>query len=140
MQLNSYLHFHGNCAEAFAFYEKVFGNPPLMSTTYVDAPDDWPVPPEDKNKIMHISLPVGENILMGCDAIGPFAESTKPGNNISISINLSDRAQTETLFAALSEGGNVTMPLADMFWGDYFGSLTDAFGINWMLNCGPKNA
>lgn len=90
---------------------------------------------EDKNKIMHFSLPISqETMLMGSDTGGEWASNFKEGNNFSLSINANSREEAEKLFNALSEGGQVTMPLADTFWGAYFGMWTDKFGINWMVN------
>jgi PhnB protein len=90
---------------------------------------------EDKNKIMHVSLPISkETVLMGSDAGCDWTSQFKAGNNFSISINAESKEEAEKLFAGLSAGGMVTMPMADTFWGAYFGMFTDKFGINWMVN------
>jgi PhnB protein len=135
--INSYLTFDGNCEEAFNFYKSVFGGQFPMVGRFGDMPpaEGMPPLPEDaKNRIMHITLPISEEtILMGSDTM-PGVHEHKIGNNISLSINTNSREEAERVFHGLSEGGNVTMPLSDTFWGAYFGMWTDKFGINWMVN------
>ena len=135
--INSYLTFDGNCEEAFNFYKSVFGGQFPMVGRFGDMPpaEGMPPLPEDaKNRIMHITLPISEEtILMGSDTM-PGVHEHKVGNNISLSINTNSREEAERVFHGLSEGGNVTMPLSDTFWGAYFGMWTDKFGINWMVN------
>ena len=135
--INSYLTFDGNCEEAFNFYKSVFGGEFPMVGRFGDMPpaEGMPPLPEDaKNRIMHITLPISEEtILMGSDTM-PGVHEHKIGNNISLSINTNSREEAERVFHGLSEGGNVTMPLSDTFWGAYFGMWTDKFGINWMVN------
>lgn len=93
------------------------------------------MPEEDKNKIMHVTLPISkETVLMGSDTGGEWSSGFKAGNNFSISINAESKEEAGKLFDGLSAGGQVTMPLADTFWGAYFGMFTDKFGINWMVN------
>ncbi len=86
---------------------------------------------------MHVSLPIGSSVLMGSDAPSTFGPAHM-GNNFSISCQTQSREETDELFGKISEGGTVTCPLADMFWGAYFGSCTDQFGINWQFNCEHK--
>ena len=135
--INSYLTFDGNCEEAFNFYKSVFGGEFPMVGRFGDMPpaEGMPPLPEDaKNRIMHITLPISEEaILMGSDTM-PGVHEHKNGNNISLSFNTNSREEAERVFHGLSEGGNVTMPLSDTFWGAYFGMWTDKFGINWMVN------
>ena len=137
-QVNAYLTFNGNCEEAFNFYKSVFGGEFPYIGRFGDMPpseDGKQVPDEDKNKIMHVSLPISqETVLMGSDTGGEWASHHVVGNNISISINTDSKEEADRLFNGLSEGGVVTMPLADTFWGAYFGMWTDKFGINWMVN------
>lgn len=137
-QVNAYLSFDGNCEEAFNFYKSVFGTEFGDINRFGDMPtsEDGPQMPEtDKNKIMHITLPISqETVLMGSDTGGEWASHFSQGNNISLSINTDSREEAEHLFNGLSENGTVTMPLADTFWGAYFGMWTDQFGINWMVN------
>jgi len=135
MRLDTYLTFKGNCAEAFAFYAKVFGVEPVINQTFAEMPDDFPVEEADKPRVMHVSLPVGESMLMGSDAPSSADDEIVMGTNFSVSIQLDDRARSEALFAALAEGGEVKMPQQDMFWNAYFGIVVDRFGIRWMINC-----
>ncbi len=135
--VNVYLTFNGNCKEAFDFYKSVFGGDYPYVGTFGEMPpaEGKTMPEEDKDKIMHISLPISkETILMGSDTGGEWAAHFNQGNNVSLSINTESRAEAEKMFNGLSAGGQVTMPLADTFWGAYFGMWTDKFGINWMVN------
>jgi PhnB protein len=94
-----------------------------------------PMPAEMQDKIMHVSLPMSkETMLMGSDTGGEWAPSFVQGNNFSISINPESKEEADRIFGKLSEGGKVTMPLNNTFWGDYFGMFTDKFGINWMIS------
>ena len=133
MSLNVYLHFKGNCREAFEFYRSVFGGEFAIVQTFRDGPPDMGVKEEELDQVMHVSYPIGANVLMGSDTPDMFGV-TEVGNNFSISYSPSSREETDELFAKISEGGVVTMPLQDMFWGAYFGSCTDKFGVNWMIN------
>ncbi|PSK87433.1 VOC family protein [Taibaiella chishuiensis] len=135
--VNVYLTFNGNCKEAFDFYKSVFGGEFPYVGTFGDMPQEGGIemPEADKNKIMHISLPVSqETILMGSDTGGEWASGFQQGNNFSISVNAGSKEEADKLFGGLSAGGQVTMPMADTFWGAYFGMFTDKFGINWMVN------
>jgi PhnB protein len=97
--------------------------------------DTPPLPKEMEDKIMHVSLPISkETVLMGSDTDGEWARSFQQGNNFSISINTDSKQEADRLFHGLSDGGRVTMPLNDTFWGDYYGMFTDRFGINWMVS------
>ena len=89
---------------------------------------------EERDGIMHVSYRIGDNILMGSDVPSTFGMTVNQGTNFSLSYASGSREEADQLFAKLSEGGTVSMPLGDMFWGSYFGSCTDKFGINWMLN------
>lgn len=133
---NTYLNFNGNCEEAFTFYKSVFGGEFNYIGRFNEMPpqDEQPMPEEMGKLIMHVSLPIGKSILMGSDTGGEWAKSFVQGNNFSVSITAESREEADRLFAGLSEGGNVTMPLNDTFWGDYFGILTDKFGIGWMVS------
>ena len=131
--LTTYLTFDGNCREAFEFYRSVFGGDFQSFQTFADAPDDMPVSDEDKGNVMHVSLPVGDSVLMGSDN-GSFGPAVVTGNNFSISISGDSREQCDEVFAKLSAGGSTTMPLQETFWGSYYGLWTDRFGINWMVN------
>jgi PhnB protein len=136
--VNTYLNFNGNCEEAFNFYRSVFGGEFSYIGRFKDMPPQEGMPPlsaEMGNKIMHVSLPVSkETMLMGSDTGGEWAPSFQQGNNFSVSIGTDNKEEADRLFKGLSEGGKVTMPLSDTFWGDYFGMFTDRFGINWMVS------
>lgn len=135
--LNVYLTFDGECEEAFKFYQSVFGKEIPMWNRFGEMPPQEGMPPisdDVKNRIMHVSLPISdETVLMGSDAM-PGMHQVQKGNNFSLSLNANSREEAESIFNKLSEGGVVTMPLADTFWGAYFGMWTDKFGINWMVN------
>ena len=135
MTLNTYLHFNGNCCEAFEFYRSVFGGEFAVLETFRNGPPDMGLPEEELDNIMHVSYPIGPSALMGSDTPSNFGPPTVMGNNFSISYSTQTKEETDDLFARISEGGRVTMPPADMFWGAYFGSCTDKFGINWQFNC-----
>lgn len=135
--VNVYLTFKGNCEEAFNFYRSVLGGEFQYVGRFGDMPpqEGMQMPESDKNKIMHISLPVSkETILMGSDTGGEWAPDFREGNNFSISVNTDSTQEADRVFNGLSAGGNITMPIADTFWGSYFGMLTDKFGINWMVS------
>jgi PhnB protein len=135
--VNPYLTFHGQCEEAFKFYESAFGVKAPMWNKFGDMPPMEGMPPladEYKNHIMHVSLPISkETTLMGSDSLPGMGEY-KNGNDFSVSINTDSREEALNLFTKLSEGGKVTMELQDTFWGAYFGMWEDKFGIQWMIN------
>jgi PhnB protein len=133
---NTYLNFNGNCEEAFNFYKSVFGGEFAYIGRFGEMPKDenYQMPESDSNKIMHVSLPIGQSVLMGSDTGGDWAPSFLQGNNFSVSISADSKDEADTIFSALAEGGKVTMALENTFWGDYFGMLTDKFGINWMMS------
>lgn len=137
---NTYLNFRHETEEAFNFYRSVFGGEFVGGINrFSDIPPHEGVPEiaeEDKHLVMHIALPIlGGHMLMGTDAPESMGLKVIMGNNVHISLEPDTRKDTERLFAALSEEGKVTMPLQDMFWGDYYGSCTDKFGVHWMVNC-----
>ena len=134
--LNTYLTFEGNCENAFNFYRSVFGGEFAHVGRFSDMPADptYPVGDEFRNQIMHISLPISKDcVLMGSDTGGHGGPITV-GNNFSISINTDSKEKADRFFEQLSAGGKVTMAMDSTFWGDYFGMLTDRFGINWMIS------
>ena len=135
MTLSTYLHFNGNCREAFEFYRSVFGGEFEMLSTFAEMPPDVSVPEDERDNVMHVSFPIGSSVLMGSDMPSTFGPPTEIGTNFSITYSCPSREETDALFAKISEGGVVTMPLADMFWGAYFGACTDKFGINWQFDC-----
>ena len=137
---STYLNFPRNTDAAFNFYKSVFGGDFAGGVArFGDMPAQEGAPPlaeSDNNLIMHIELPIlGGHVLMGTDAPESFGFTVNFGNNIYINLEPDSRIETDRLFAALSAGGKVGMPLQDMFWGAYFGSCTDKFGVQWMFNC-----
>lgn len=138
--INPYLNFMGNTEEAFNFYKSVFGGEFVALQRFKDTPEKDKIPPADQDKLMHVALPIGQgNVLMGTDALESMGQKLTTGNNFSISINTSSEEEVNTLFSKLSTGGQVTMPLEKMFWGAYFGMLTDKFGIQWMVSHEENN-
>lgn len=134
--INAYLTFNGNCEEAFEHYRSVFGGEYASINRFGEMPpqEGQSLPPETKDKIMHISLPISaETILMGSDTGGEWADNFQMGNNFSLSIRTDSKEEADRLFDGLSDGGKITLPMNQTFWGDYFGMFTDKFGINWMV-------
>jgi len=138
---NVYLTFNGNCEEAFNFYKSVLGGEFPYVGRFKDMPphEGKPVDPTDADRIMHISLPISkETMIMGSDTAGEWAQGFKEGNNFSICISPDSKESADRIFNGLSKGGKTGMPMAEMFWGDYFGTFTDKFGINWMISFNDK--
>ncbi len=138
---NVYLNFKGNCEEAFNFYKSVFGVEFSYFSRFKEMPpvEEHPVEPQDMEKVMHVSLMLEDGTcLMGCDLGSKWEEQHVAGTNFHISISTDTKEETERIFNALSEGGQVMMPLGDTFWGAYFGMFTDKFGIGWMVSCEKK--
>jgi PhnB protein len=134
--INPYLAFNGNCEEAFNFYKSVFGGEFRLVSRFKDMPamPGQEIPENMKQRIMHVSLPISsETILMGSDSNQMMGDVTM-GQNISISVNAADKKEADKIFNSLSAGGKITLPIADMFWGAYFGMFVDKFGIHWMVN------
>ena len=141
--VSTYLNFARNTEEAFNYYKKVFGTdfvgPIARFGEIPPQPGQPAVPDADTNLILHISLPIlGGHVIMGTDAPESMGFKLKQGNNVYINLSPDTRVETDRLFKALGEGGTVEMPLAEQFWGDYFGSLKDRFGVQWMFNCTSK--
>ena len=137
MSINAYLNFNGNCREAFEFYQSVFGGEFNHVATFAEGPDEMPVSDAEKNQIMHMSLDVGSSVLMGSDMPEQFGPPRTFGDNVALSFTADSRLDADVLFAAMSMGGRVEMPMQDMFWGDYFGACVDRFGVNWQFLYSP---
>lgn len=142
-RVNTYLNFTRNTEEAFYFYKSVFGGEFAGGISrFSDIPPSHETPPmadADKNLVMHIALPLlGGHMLMGTDAPESMGFKVNFGNNVYISLEPDTREETKRLFDRLSVGGQVEMELQDMFWGDYYGSCTDKYGVRWMFNCSQK--
>jgi PhnB protein len=137
MKIHAYLNFDGKTEEAFRFYAKVLGGKLTEIHRFGSMPQDagFELKPEQKKLVMHVGLQLPDGqMLMASDMIEGMGPERVEGNNFSISIHPDSKAEADRVFKALGEGGTVTMPIADQFWGDYFGSLTDRFGVNWMVN------
>jgi PhnB protein len=131
--VNPYLNFNGNCEDAFNFYKSAFGVEFAFISRFKDAPSGVPLPANEADKILHVSMPIGNTVLMGSDVPSSFGK-TVFGQNVQISINTDSEKETEKLYKALSEGGKINMPLEKTFWGSYFGMVTDKFDVNWMVS------
>lgn len=136
--LNPYLNFGDNCEEAFNFYKSVFGGEFLYIGRYSEMANEEgeePMAEIDANKIMHVSLPIGEgSILMGSDTPSSFGAPTK-GNNMYVSINVDSVEEANRLYHGLSDGGEILMPIDKTFFAAVFGMFVDKFGVRWMVNC-----
>ena len=136
---NIYLHFDGNCEVAFCLYREVFQREFITLLRYSDIPrqEGRPVVPErDLNKIENVGIKISdETLLMGSDGLECFGQKPIVGNNFSIYVEATSGEEADRIFSGLSKGGQVKMPMTIAHWGDYFGMLTDRFGINWLVNC-----
>lgn len=139
-RVSTYLNFMGKTEAAFEFYRTAFGGDFVgVFMRMGDMPSDPNMPQmsdAEKNMIMHVELAItGGHVLMGTDAIESMGQQLTFGNNVSINLEPDSRAETDQLFAALSADGTDVMPMQDMFWGAYFGTCCDQFGVRWMFNC-----
>ena len=133
--INPYLNFNGNTEEAFNFYKSVFGGEFMALMRFKDNAECAQMAESDKDRIMHIALPIGNgNVLMGTDALESMGQKLTFGNNFYICLSPESKEEAERLFNGLSAGGKIEMPLQDMFWGAYYGSFADKFGVQWMVN------
>ncbi len=142
-RVSTYLNFAGNTEEAFLFYKTVFktefAGPLMRFGDGPPCPGQPPLSAAQTKMVMHVALPIlGGHVLMGTDAPESMGFKLNQGNNVYINLEPDTRADTDRLFAELSKGGAVEMALQDMFWGAYWGTLTDRFGIHWMFNCAAK--
>jgi len=142
-RVSTYLNFARSTEAAFNFYRSVFGGEFAGGIKRFEdipaAPGQPPIADADRRLVMHVELSIlAGHVLMGTDAPESMGFTLVQGNNSYINLEPDTRGETDTLFAALAEGGTVEMELQEMFWGDYFGSLTDRFGTRWMFNCGSK--
>ena len=137
--VNPYLNFSGNTEEAFNFYKSVFGTEFSALVRFKDSPGSDKMPPDVQNKIMHISLPVGNGVvLMATDMIESLGQVLKNGNNFALSISPTSEEEALHFFNGLSAGGNIEAPFKKEFWGAYFGMFIDKFGLRWMINYDPN--
>jgi PhnB protein len=134
--LNVYLTFDGNAKDAMTFYQQTFGGD--LQVMPFSAAQGMPIPPGAENRTMHATLSNGKMMLMASDTMAgmPLERGV---NNYTLNVDCDDVAEQDKLWAALSGGGKVNMPLQDTFWGARFGMCIDRFGIAWMLNCEKKS-
>lgn len=137
--INPHINFNGNAEEAFNFYKSVFGGEfaKIIRLKDISSPES-PVAENDANKIMHIALPIGKNILMANDVPESMGRVNENENRSKISISAESREEADKLFNGLSVGGNIEVPISDSPWGSYFGMFRDKFGIEWMVDFDPK--
>lgn len=132
MKLNSHLTFNGQCEAAFKFYEQHLGGKIVTMLTHRHSPIASQVPPERRDQVLHASLALGNETLMGCDV--PPDHYQKP-QGFSVALHVKDVEEAERKFHALAESGTVQMPIQETFWSVRFGMVVDRFGIPWMVNC-----
>ncbi len=138
-QINPHINFNGNAEEAFTFYKSVFGGEFAKIMRFKElANPDFPVAEKEANKIMHIALPIGENILMANDVPEMMGSVSENENRSKIAISATSKEEADKLFNGLSAGGKIEMPITDSPWGSYFGMFRDKFGIEWMVDFDPK--
>ena len=132
---NVYLNFPGNTEEAFNFYKSVIGGEFIMVSRFGDTPEGDRLSEGDKKKIMHISLPIGGGtMIMATDAMESMGQTVTFGNNFYICLSTDSEEESDKIFNGLSAGGQIEMKLEKTFWGSYFGSFTDKFGVKWMVD------
>lgn len=138
--INPHINFNGNAEEAFHFYKSVFGGEFTRIIRLKDlSSDEFPVAEKEANKIMHIALPIGKNMLIGNDIPESMGVVNENENRSKIAISTESREEAEKLFNGLSAGGNIEVPLCDSPWDSYFGMFRDKFGIEWIVDFDTKN-
>ena len=139
--INPHINFNGNAEEAFNFYKSVFGGEFARIVRFKDiANAEYTAPEKEADKIMHIALPIGKNILMGNDVPESMGRVDENENRSKISVSAESREEADKLFNGLSAGGNIEVPMGDSLWGSYFGMFRDKFGIEWMVDFDPKSS
>jgi PhnB protein len=137
--INPHINFNGNAEEAFTFYKSVFGGEFAMIMRFKDmASPENPMSENEADKIMHIALPIGKNILMGNDVPEIMGRVNENENRSKIAISAATREEAYKLFNGLSAGGTIEVPINDSPWGSYFGMFRDKYGIEWMVDFDPK--
>lgn len=137
--INPYINFNGNAEEAFLFYQSVFGGEFAMIIRFKDmASADFPIKQEEENKIMHIALPIGNNVLMANDVPEFMGRINENENRSKIAVSAESKEEANAIFHGLSAGGTIEVPIADSPWGSYFGMFRDKYGIEWTVDFDPK--
>ena len=137
--INPHINFNGNAEDAFTFYKSVFGGEFAMVMRFKDmASPGFDIPENEANKIMHIALPIGKNVLMGNDVPDVLGKVSESENRSKISVSAETKEEADNIFTNLSVGGTIEMPIANSPWGSYFGMFRDKYGIEWMVDYDPK--
>ena len=137
--INPHINFNGNAEEAFTFYKSVFGGDFTTIILFKEmSSPEHPISEHEANKVMHIALPIGQNILMGNDVPESMGQVNEAENRSKISISAESREEADKLFNGLSAGGSIEVPMNDSPWGSYFGMFRDKYGIEWMVDFDPK--
>ena len=137
-QINPHINFNGNAEEAFTFYKSVFGGEFAKIIRFKDiSSPEFPVSENEANKIMHIALPIGKNILIANDVPESMGPTNENENRSKISISAESKEEADKLFNGLSAGGQIEMPISDSPWGSYFGMFRDKYGIEWIVDFDP---
>lgn len=137
--INPHINFNGNAEEAFTFYKSVFGGEFTKVMRFKDlSSPEFTVSETEANKIMHIALPIGANVLMGNDVPEFMGKVSEAENRSKISISAQSREEADKIFVGLSAGGTIEMPMSDSPWGSYFGMFRDKYGIEWMVDFGQS--
>ncbi len=138
--IHPHINFNGNAEEAFAFYQSVFGGSFKKIVRFKDLESaDFRVAENEKNKIMHIALPIGnQNMLMGNDVPEIMGKTNENENRSKIVISADSKTEADKIFYGLSEGGQVEGPIGDSPWGSYFGCFRDKYGIEWIVEFDPN--
>jgi PhnB protein len=138
--INLHINFNGNAEVAFKFYQSVFGGAftKIIRFKDISSPEN-PIAEKEANKIMHIALPIGKNILMANDVPEFMGQVNENENRSKVSISAESREEADKLFSGLSAGGNIEVPIEDSPWGSYFGMFRDKFGIEWIVDYTPQS-
>ncbi len=137
--INPHINFNGNAEEAFNFYKSVFGGEFAKVIRFKElASAEFPVSEKEENKIMHIALPIGKNVLMANDVPEILGRTNENENRSKISISAESKEEADTLFNGLSAGGQIEMPIGDSPWNSYFGMFRDKYGVEWMVDFDPR--
>lgn len=138
-QINPYINFNGNTEEAFNFYKSVFGGEFERIIRFKDMPNtEIPISENEANKIMHIALPIGKNVLMGNDVPEFMGKVNENENRSKIAVSAASKEEADKIFNGLSAGGNIEVPITDSPWGSYFGMFRDKYGIEWTVDFESK--
>ena len=137
--IHPHINFNGNAEEAFRFYQSAFGGAFQTIIRLKDlASDEFPIDEAEADKIMHIALPIGKNMLMGNDVPESMGRVNENENRSKISVSAESREEADKIFSGLSAGGSIEVPIGDSPWGSYFGMFRDKYGIEWMVDFDPK--